>query len=96
MLHLAEPDDLGRALITPAASLGTGASLVRPGARGGLLVDALTLVRGQPLAGTGWMEFQAAWSLSPLGDRGPRYFEHAHNLVMNLLVEFGVGHGHNQ
>lgn len=81
---------LGRAVMTPAMSLGASASLVRPGARGGVFLDALQLIREQPFTGVGWMEFQFAWSLSPLGDRGPRYFDHAHNIVMNLMVELGV------
>lgn len=81
---------LGRAVATPAASLGAGASLVRPGARGGVFMDAVALISESPLTGVGWMEFQLAWSLAPLGDRGPRYFDHAHNLVMNLIAELGV------
>jgi len=81
---------LGRAVMTPATSLGASASLVRPGARGGVFVDSLQLIREQPFTGVGWMEFQFAWSLSPLGDRGPRYFDHAHNIVMNLMVELGL------
>ncbi|MBK9134339.1 MAG: O-antigen ligase family protein [Betaproteobacteria bacterium] len=81
---------IGRAVMTPAMSLSTSASLVRPGARGGVFVDALQLIREHPWTGVGWMEFQLAWSLSPLGDRGPRYFDHAHNIVMNLLAELGV------
>jgi len=81
---------VGRALMTPVASLGAGASLVRPGARGGIFVDTLVLIRDAPLTGVGWMEFQFAWTLSPLGDRGPRYFAHASNLVMQLIVELGL------
>lgn len=81
---------IGRAVMTPATSLGTSASLVRPGARGGIFFDALQLIRDQPFTGVGWMEFQFAWSLSPLGDRGPRYFDHAHNIVLNLVTELGV------
>ncbi len=81
---------IGRALTTPATMLGAGASLVRPGARGGVFMDALSLIRDAPLSGVGWMEFQLAWSLSPLGDRGPRYFDHPHNLVLNLIVELGL------
>jgi hypothetical protein len=81
---------IGRAVMTPATSLGTSASLVRPGARGGIFVDTLQLIGEQPLTGVGWMEFQFAWSLSPLGDRGPRYFDHAHNIVLNLMAELGV------
>ncbi|MBL8288765.1 MAG: O-antigen ligase family protein [Rubrivivax sp.] len=81
---------IGRAIVTPAASLGAGASLVRPGARGGVFMDAVELIRSAPLTGVGWMEFQLAWSLTPLGDRGPRYFDHAHNLVMHLMAELGV------
>lgn len=81
---------IGRAIVTPATSLGTAASLVRPGARGGVFMDTVELIRNAPLTGVGWMEFQLAWSLSPLGDRGPRYFDHAHNLVMHLLAELGI------
>lgn len=81
---------IGRAVMTPAMSLGTSASLVRPGARGGVFVDTLNLIQAHPLWGVGWMEFQLAWSLSPLGDRGPRYFDHPHNIVMNLAVELGL------
>jgi len=81
---------IGRAVMTPAMSLSASASLVRPGARGGVFVDTLQLIRDHPLGGVGWMEFQLAWSLSPLGDRGPRYFDHPHNIVMNLVVELGV------
>ena len=81
---------LGRALLAPASSLGAGASLVRPGARSGVFVDTLELLREHTLFGVGWREFQLAWSLAPLGDRGPRYYEHPHNLVLNLMVELGV------
>lgn len=81
---------IGRAVMTPAMSLGASASLVRPGARGGVFVDTLQLIRDHPVFGVGWMEFQTAWSLSPLGDRGPRYFDHPHNIVMSLVVELGV------
>ncbi|MBI5721577.1 MAG: O-antigen ligase family protein [Burkholderiales bacterium] len=81
---------VGRALMTPVTSLATSASLVRPGARGGVFIDALQLIREQPFGGVGWMEFQLAWSLSPLGDRGPRYFDHPHNIVLGLIVELGL------
>lgn len=81
---------LGRVMMFPASALGTGASLVRPGARSGVFLDSLNLLVQHPLAGVGWMEFSTAWSLSPLGDRGPRYYEHAHNLALNLAVELGL------
>ncbi len=81
---------LGRVMVAPTASLGAGASLVRPSARSGVFLDTLLLVREHFLTGVGWMEFQLAWSLSALGDRGPRTYEHAHNLVLNLVVELGL------
>jgi O-antigen ligase len=81
---------LGRVMMYPASALGTGASLVRPGARSGVFMDSLALLREHPLLGVGWHEFQTAWALSPLGDRGPRYYEHAHNLALNLAVELGL------
>jgi hypothetical protein len=81
---------LGRVMMYPASALGAGASLVRPGARSGVFLDSLQLAAQHPLAGVGWMEFPAAWSLSPLGDRGPRYYDHAHNLALNLAVELGL------
>lgn len=81
---------LGRVLVAPAASLGAADSLVRPGARSGVFLDTLELIGEHPFAGVGWMEFQLAWSLSPLGDRGPRYFEHPHNIVLHLVAELGL------
>ena len=81
---------LGRVLMAPPATLGAGASLVRPGARGGVFLDSMQLIGEHPIAGVGWMEFPLAWSLSALGDRGPRYYEHPHNIVLNLIVELGV------
>ncbi|MBL8340379.1 MAG: O-antigen ligase family protein [Rubrivivax sp.] len=81
---------LGRVMMFPASALGAGASLVRPGARSGVYLDSLNLLVEHPLVGVGWAEFATAWTLSPLGDRGPRYFEHAHNLPLNLAVELGL------
>jgi O-antigen ligase len=65
-------------------------SLGRTSARSGMLHDTWVLITQNPWVGVGWAEFNLAWTLSPFEPGGPRYFDHTHNLVLNLLVELGV------
>jgi hypothetical protein len=69
---------------------GWSATVARPSARGGIYADAVQLIAQHPLAGVGWGEFQLAWTMTPFGDRGPRYFDHAHNIALQLAAELGV------
>jgi O-antigen ligase len=52
--------------------------------------DALQLVSQQPLLGVGFGQFNFAWTLTPSVARWPEFFDHTHNLVLQLFVELGV------
>lgn len=52
--------------------------------------NALELVRQNPWFGVGWGEFNLAWSLTPFPNRPVAFFDHTHNLPLNLLVELGI------
>ncbi|WP_243651277.1 PglL family O-oligosaccharyltransferase [Rubrivivax gelatinosus] len=53
-------------------------------------LNTLELIRRQPWAGVGFGEFNFAWSLTPFPDRPVAFFDHTHNLVLQLAVELGV------
>jgi O-antigen ligase len=58
--------------------------------RFGVWANALTLVVQQPWVGVGWGNFNFSWSLTPFPNRPVAFFDHAHNLVLQLAVELGV------
>lgn len=71
---------------------GAEARLDREGAgspsRIAILKNAWALLQAEPW-GVGWGGFNRAWSLSPFPDRPIAFFDHTHNLPMQLLVELG-------
>ena len=52
--------------------------------------DTLGLIRAQPWLGVGFGEFNFAWSLTPFPHRPVAFFDHTHNLPLQLAVELGV------
>lgn len=52
--------------------------------------DTWTLIRHHPWTGVGFGEFNFAWTLSPMPHRPPAFFDHSHNLVLELAVELGI------
>ena len=52
--------------------------------------DTLGLIRRVPWTGVGFGEFNFAWSLTPFPQRPTAFFDHTHNLPLQLLVELGV------
>lgn len=52
--------------------------------------DTLALIREQPWLGLGFGEFNFAWSLTPLPQRPVAFFDHTHNLPLQLAVELGL------
>lgn len=52
--------------------------------------DALVLIGQQPWAGVGWGHFNEAWTLTVLPQRPVAFFDHTHNLPLQLAVEMGV------
>lgn len=52
--------------------------------------DTLALIRMHPLTGVGFGEFNFAWSLTPFPNRAIAFFDHTHNLELQLAVELGL------
>lgn len=55
-----------------------------------ILRNAWALVLAYPMTGVGWGEFNLAWTMTPFPDRPIAFFDHTHNLVMQLMVELGI------
>jgi O-antigen ligase len=60
------------------------------GSRFGIWSNTLALIRLQPWAGVGFGEFNLAWTLTPFPGRPVAFFDHTHNLPLQLAVELGV------
>ncbi|MDO9072103.1 MAG: Wzy polymerase domain-containing protein [Rubrivivax sp.] len=58
--------------------------------RVGIWRDTLTLIAQQPWTGVGLGEFNFAWTLTPLPQRPVAFFDHTHNLPLQLAVELGL------
>jgi len=54
-----------------------------------ILKNAWVLLQMHPWTGVGWGEFNRAWTLTPFPDRPIAFFDHTHNLPLQLLVELG-------
>lgn len=52
--------------------------------------DTLALVVQHPWLGVGLGEFNFAWTLTPFPLRNPNFFDHTHNLPLQLAVELGL------
>jgi hypothetical protein len=52
--------------------------------------DTLGLIRLFPWAGVGFGEFNIAWTLTPFPQRPVAFFDHTHNLPLQLAVELGL------
>lgn len=55
--------------------------------------NTLELIARHPWAGVGWGNFNFAWSLTPFPDRPVAFFDHTHNLPLQLIVELGLPFG---
>jgi len=60
------------------------------GSRFGIWRNSIELIRQQPWAGVGFGEFNFAWSLTPFPGRPTAFFDHTHNLPLQLAVEIGL------
>jgi O-antigen ligase len=52
--------------------------------------NALTMIARNPWTGVGCGEFNFAWTLSAFPNRPTAFFDHTHNLPLQLLVELGI------
>jgi len=82
---------------TQAAALGAAARVETqgigethsPNSRLNIWRNALALLAAQPWRGVGFGEFNFAWSLTAFDGRPTAFFDHTHNLALQLLVELG-------
>ena len=52
--------------------------------------NALSMIAREPLRGVGLGEFNLAWTLSEFPNRPTAFFDHTHNLPLQLAVELGL------
>jgi len=52
--------------------------------------NALALIASHPWLGVGFGDFNFAWTLTAFPGRPTEFFDHTHNLVLNLAVEMGI------
>ena len=52
--------------------------------------NSLAMIAQHPWLGVGFGEFNFAWTLTPFPDRPVAFFDHAHNLMLQLGVELGA------
>ncbi len=60
------------------------------GSRFGIWTNAWALLMQQPWTGVGWGNFNMAWTLTPFPGRPTAFFDHTHNLPLQLAVELGL------
>lgn len=54
-----------------------------------IVKNAIALLKLYPLTGSGWGDFNLAWTMTPFPDRPVAFFDHTHNIGLQLLVEMG-------
>ena len=60
------------------------------GSRFGIWKNTWALILAQPWWGVGFGEFNLAWTLTPFPGRPTAFFDHTHNLPLQLAVELGL------
>lgn len=59
-------------------------------ARIAIVKNAFALLQQNPWTGSGWGDFNLAWTMTAFPGRPVAFFDHTHNLEMQLLVEMGL------
>ena len=72
------------------AAAESGMSADSPNARANIWRNTWALVLANPWFGLGFGEFNFAWSLSAFANRPTAFFDHSHNLPLQLMVELGL------
>ena len=67
-----------------------GTGIESPNSRSRIWGNALAMVAHQPWTGVGFGEFNLAWSLEAFPQRPTAFFDHTHNLPLQLAVELGL------
>jgi O-antigen ligase len=53
-------------------------------------LNTLEMIRAQPWAGVGFGMYNFAWTMTPFPGRATAFFDHSHNLPLQLAAELGV------
>ncbi|HEX6703227.1 MAG TPA: Wzy polymerase domain-containing protein [Albitalea sp.] len=61
-----------------------------PNSRWNIWANTLALIAAHPWRGVGLGEFNFAWSLTPFPHRPTAFFDHTHDLPLQLAVEMGL------
>ena len=73
-----------------AAEGSASVSIESPNSRLNIWGNALDLIAANPWTGVGFGEFNIAWTLSAFAKRPTAFFDHSHNLALQLAVELGL------
>ncbi len=60
------------------------------GSRFGIWANTWALIQQHPWTGVGFGNFNLAWTLTPFPGRPVAFFDHSHNLPLQLAVELGL------
>ena len=58
--------------------------------RFGIWSNAISLIAAHPWLGVGFNDFNFAWTLTAFPGRPTEFFDHSHNLILNLAAEMGL------
>jgi O-antigen ligase len=58
--------------------------------RFGIWSNTISMIEREPWTGVGFGEFNLAWTLSAFPGRPTAFFDHSHNLILELFVELGL------
>jgi len=58
--------------------------------RGRIWSNAWSMIQAHPWFGTGVGAFNFVWSMTPFPDRPVAFFDHTHNIALQLAVEYGI------
>lgn len=83
--HLTGHDFIGEARLHSGSDISSS--------RFGIWSNTLSLIASHPWAGVGWGGFNHAWTLTAFPGRPIAFFDHTHNLVLQMLVELGLPAG---
>ena len=73
-----------------AAEAGAAPGADSPNSRLNIWRNTLDLIAVQPWGGVGFGEFNLAWTLTAFPNRPTAFFDHTHNLPLQLAVELGL------
>ena len=72
------------------AAEGAASAADSPNSRLNIWRNALALIAANPWGGVGFGEFNLAWTLTAFAHRPTAFFDHTHNLALQLAVELGL------